>query len=1062
MRAIAEDQWEQFTQDWLAELLWRPASGEAIAPGSGERDSWADLVIRPRLLAAMQALNPEVPISYLQQALTEITTPSSQEAITENYRIHRILVDGYPLTYLDSDGVEHTPSIRIISPDPDRNDWLVANQVTIRQGDYHRRFDVVLFVNGMPLSIIELKAAGAVASAEAAHSQLATYVAEFPMAFRFTVLVLASDGLDARYGTPFTPLNHFAPWNVDELGQPMEPNRVVNEETIPALQDALRGLFQHERFLQLARDFTAFDEGEGGYHKRIAKPHQYFAVNRAVEKTIQAVHGDARAGVVWHTQGSGKSMEMELYAALIMREPALRNPTLIVITDRKELDGQLFAGFQRSLLLPEAPRQIRRRDELRHELAERTTGGIYFTTLQKFGLSLDEKRAGAEHPQLSARRNIVVIVDEAHRSHYDDLDGYAWHLRKALPHATLIAFTGTPVSFDDRNTRDVFGEYIDIYDLSRSVHDGATVPVYFEPRMITVARDGELSIEEIDAAADEATAGLSDDERRRAEAAATAVNAVYGAPERLTALASDLVKHWEARRELMRPKLESHGKALIVCNTREICAALYDALIQLRPEWHSDELSSGVVKVVYSGDATDPKHIRSHVRRENQNAALKERLRDAEDPLELVIVKDMMLTGFDAPPLHTLYLDRPIRGALLMQTLARVNRTFRGKEDGLLVGYAPIADNLTAALAEYTSDDRANRPVGKNTDLAAVLAKDTMAQIRDLTRECDWRATIASGGPKGYVNAIGDMVTMLRDPRDPRNTPGLETESLSSAFRRLSGVLNRAWTLAAGNATLADARDEIAFYNEVRTWMAKFDAADRMASGQPVPADVERLLGSLVAQATDATGIVDIYELAGMDRPSLSDLRPELLRQAQSARFPPLAIEALRAQLLQESAGVTRGNLVRQTTFSQRIDELMNRYTNRQLTSAEVIAVLIDLAREVAAEGDRGSHFSPPLGDDELSFYDAVAQNESAVNEFGEGVLADIARELVAIMRRDVRTDWTVREDVKAKLRSSIKRLLVLKNYPPDRQPGAIKLVMDQMEYLAPKYAEARASQRAS
>ncbi|GAA1768712.1 type I restriction endonuclease subunit R [Agromyces humatus] len=1058
MSGYSEAQWEQDTLDWLAEpLLWQTARGDEIAPGSGERDSWEDLVIRPRLLAAMQQLNPSVPMQYLEQALAEIVAPTSQDAITENHRIHGILVGGYRLSYLDADGAEQHPTIRVVSPDPDRNDWLAVNQVTIRQGERTRRLDLVLYLNGMPVSIIELKRAGTEqADASSAHAQLATYLREFPMAFRFCVFVLASDGLEAIYGTPFTPLNHFAPWNVDDDGKPVEPNRLVDGEAVPSLEDAVNGLYNQERFLQLMRDYTAFDEGDDGLLKRIAKPHQYFAVAKAVGTTVEAVRTNGKAGVVWHTQGSGKSMEMELYAALVMREPALKNPTVVVITDRKELDGQLFEGFDRSLLLPEKPKKIRLRRELRDELANRVTGGIVFTTLQKFGLSQAEKQAGLDHPLLSDRRNIIVIVDEAHRSHYDDLDGYARHLRDALPNATLIAFTGTPISFDERDTREVFGDYIDIYDLTRSVADGATVPVYFEPRLIKVTRAAELSEDDIDVAADEATIGLSDDERARIEASVAVVNAVYGAPERLEALAADLVAHWEERRARMQPFIESHGKALIVGGTREICALLYAEIVKLRPEWHSDDLAGGVIKVVYSGVPADTSPIVEHVRRDSANAAIKERLKDADDPLELVIVKDMMLTGFDAPPLHTLYLDRPLKGALLMQTLARVNRTFLGKEDGLLVGYAPVAENLAAALAEYTVTDREERPVGRDVDEAAALALQIVGDVRGLLAGFDWRAELAVGGSKAYLNAVAKAVAYLRDAQNPLNDPTLGPETLAARYRRLSGQLARAWALASGRKTLADVHDEIAFYQEVRVWMAKFDAADRKASGQPIPEDIQRLLGGLIAEATDAGGVVDIYEAAGMPRPSLSELTPDVVRNAQQARNPQLAIEALRAQLLEESAAVTRGNVIRQHAFSARIAELMNKYTNQQLTSAEVIAELVELAREVAAESSRGASFSPPLNDDELAFYDAVSQNESAVREQGSGILAEIARELVAIMRRDVRTDWTVRADVKAKLRSSIKRLLVLKGYPPDKQPEAIKLVMDQMEAMAPRYSEER------
>lgn len=1059
MTAIPESVWEQSALDTLAEPLgWTSLSGDQIAPGSGGRDGWDELLIRPRLLEALRRLNPGVPAQYLQQAVVEIASPTSQDAITENHRIHRYLTTGYRLTYLDHDGVEHNPTLRLLSTDPAENDWLAVNQVTIRQttpghGEVHRRFDVVLYVNGMPLSILELKKAGV--GAASAYAQLNTYLRELPMAFRFCVFTLASDGLEAKYGTPFTPLNHFSPWNVDDDGIPLQQPRIEGGEDVQPLDDALSGLYNQERFLQLVRNFTAFDEGAEGLVKRIAKPHQYFAVNKAVGKTIQAVETNGKAGVVWHTQGSGKSMEMELYANITSRHPKLKNPTIVVVTDRNELDGQLFQTFDRSLLLPEKPTQVTSRTQLRDELSARNTGGIYFTTLQKFGLSKAEKDAGLQHPLLSDRRNIIVIVDEAHRSHYDDLDGYAHHLQRALPHATRIAFTGTPISFAERDTREVFGDDIDIYDLTRAVDDGATVPVYFEPRLIKVSFAGDISPEDIDLAADEFTVGLDETERARLEASVAVVNAVYGAPERIEALAADLVEHWEKRREAMRTFIGGPGKALIVGGTREICANLYDAIVALRPDWHSDALDAGRIKVVYSGTAADQPPVSEHVRRDSANAAIKDRLKDAEDELELVIVKDMMLTGFDAPPLHTLYLDRPLKGALLMQTLARVNRTFRGKQDGLLVAYAPLADNLAQALQEYTVTDQERKPVGRDVEEARELALGFVEQIRMLLHGCDWQADLASGGPRALLRAATRATEFLRDVK--RNLPSDDDAPGTAArFRKLSGQLARAWALASGGSTLTELRNEIAFYEEVRVWMAKYDARDRQANDQPIPEDIQRLLGALIADATATNDVIDIYEAAGMPRLTLDRLTPEFTAEVQRARNPQLAIEALRAALIDESTAVSRGNLVRQRAFSERIAEIMNRYTNQQLTSAQVIAELVALAKEVAAEASRGQHFSPPLSHDELAFFDAVATNESAVDVQGEDTLAQIARELVAIMRRDVRTDWTVRDDVRAKLRSSIKRLLVKYKYPPDRQPAAIGLVMEQMEAMAPRYADGR------
>lgn len=1058
MTALPESAWEQDAIDTLAEPLgWRPAKGEEIAPGTGQRDTWDDLLIRPRLLDALRRLNRGVPGEYLQQALAEIATPKSQDAITENHRIHDYLVSGYPLSYIDADGVEQNPRLRLLGADPSENDWLAVNQITLRQGELHRRFDVILYVNGMPLSIVELKRAGSASTGVApAHAQLQTYLREFPMAFRFCVFTLASDGLEAKYGTPFTPLNHFAPWNVDDDGAPLSQPRMEDGTSIEPIDDALIGLYNQERFLQLVRSFTAFDETADGLTKRIAKPHQYFAVTKAVGSTVQAVETNGKAGVIWHTQGSGKSMEMELYANLVSRHPKLKNPTVVVVTDRTELDGQLFQTFDQSLLLAEKPVQVRERSQLRDELSNRVTGGIYFTTLQKFGLGKDEKDAGRRHPLLTERRNVIVVVDEAHRSHYDDLDGYAKHLRDALPNATLIAFTGTPISFAERDTRAVFGDYIDVYDLTRAVDDGATVPVYFEPRLIRVSLADSASEEEIDRAADEYTFGLDDSERARLEASVAVVNAVYGAPERIDRLAADLVQHWEERRERMKLFLESPGKALIVGGTREICARLYDAIVALRPDWHSDALDAGRIKVVYSGTASDQPPVSEHVRRDSENKAIKARLKDAHDELELVIVKDMMLTGFDAPPLHTLYLDRPLKGALLMQTLARVNRTFKGKQDGLLVAYAPLADNLAKALSEYTVSDQEHKPIGRDIDEAVGIATELVARIRDMLADCDWQAVARSGGSRAWRTAATTATNYLRDAANRLNAEELGPARLSARYRTATGQLSRAWALASGRDGLAELHQEIAFYEEVRVWMAKFDAAERQSRDEPIPDEISRLLGTLVAESIAPGEVLDIYEAAGLPRLALDDLGPEFLAKAQAAPNAHLAIEALRKSLTDAGSTVTRGNLVRQRAFSERIAEIMNRYTNQQLTSAEVIAELVELAKDVAAEASRGENFSPPLSNDELAFYDAVATNESAIDAQGEDVLAQIARELVAVMRRDVRTDWTVRDDVRAKLRSSIKRLLVKYKYPPDKQPEAIKLVMDQMESMAPKYAAER------
>ena len=1060
-----EAAWEAIALEILAEVEWETMTGEEISPYHHQRATWSDPIIQPRLAAALLRLNPTVPQAYLEQAQAELLHPRSADAITENFRFHEAMTQGYRgLSYVDADGIEQNPTLRLISSKPDENEYLAVNQVRLTDREHDRRLDVVLYCNGLPVAVIELKDAGnARTSSAGAHAQLATYVREFPLAFRSVLLTVASDGVTAFYGTPFTGLDHFSPWNVDDNGavvQPGTPSQFFGGTSASALEVLLAGLFNVDRFGQLLRGYTAFAETDAGLVKRIAKPHQYFAVTKAVGSTVEATRSDGRAGVVWHTQGSGKSMEMELYAAAVHREAALGNPTLVVITDRNELDGQLHDTFVASKLVPETPVRITSRAQLREALTGRATGGILFTTLQKFALTKDEKEAGRTHPVLTDRRNVLVIVDEAHRSHYDDIDGFARHLRDALPHASFIAFTGTPISFTERDTRATFGDYVDVYDLSRAVADGATVPVYFEPRHIEMKRAAGVSDEDIDAAADEATLDLDDIERRRVEAAVARITEVYGHPDRIRALATDLLAHWEQRKATMRTTIEVDGKAMVVCAPRVIAARLYDEIVRQRREagddtWHSDALDGGKIKVVYSGSISDTGIVGRHVRKEHEQKAVKARVKKADDPLEIVIVKDMMLTGFDAPCLHTLYVDRPLKGALLMQTLARVNRTFRGKDNGLLVGYAPLTESLERALADYSPTDQATKPQGRGSDEQVALALDLLDSL-DALVPFDWHARLAADAtPRAFLNVTTAAVEALLRPESRRTTAGeLEAEASPLVrYRKLASQLNRAWSIGGGSTTLAERDTDFRFHSQVRVMLAKLEAANRAADGRPVPEEIERLLRSLIAETTGSGEVIDIYAAAGIERPDLARLTPEALESIRHAERPHMAIEALRAALLADADAVTGGNIARERQFSERLGELMNRYLNSQLTAAEIIEELIRMAQDIAAEARRGETFDPPLDRRELATYDALSLNESADDLMGQDTLARIARELVEIVRRDVKTDWRVREDVRAKLRASIKRLLVKYDYPPDQQQGAIARVIEQMELFAAKEA---------
>src|SRR5699024_4102358 len=584
-----------------------------------------------------------------------------------------------------------------------------------------------------------------------------------------------------------------------------------------------------------------------------------------------------------------------------------------------------------------------------------------------------------------------------------------------------------------------------------------TVPVYFEPRLIQLARLDQLDDDTIDDAAEEATAGLDEVDKQRLQQSVAVLEALYGAPDRLKTLAEDFVAHWEQRRENMRPMISGPGKAMIVTATRSIAARLYEEIIALRPDWHDGSDAKGKIKVVYTANPSDPEPLKAHMRRPGAIAAIKQRVKDPADELEIVIVKDMMLTGFDAPALHTLYLDRSIKGALLMQTLARVNRTFRGKKDGLLVAYAPLLENLNAALREFTHDvDPTDPSAGRrDVDEAAQLVHTLVGSLREIVT-LDWKRIQNADVRRGHIDAVIATTNFLRSPLTEGNTDPEDPEArpLGDSFRSLSSKLDRAWALAAGHQDIQVLLPEVQFYKEVRVWMAKYDAQDRISRGEPVTDEVRRLLGELLVDSAESTGVVDIYQEAGLSLQRLDAITPAWTGDAKKPSKSQLPIEALKAAILEEAARVTRGNEVRSQLFSQRINELMLKYTNTQLTAAEVIARLIEMADEVSAESDRGERFSPPLGTDELAFYDVVSQNPSAVDVMGDDTLAQIARELVATMQRDIRTDWTVRDDVKAKLRSSIKRLLRKYKYPPDQQPEAIVSVMHQMESLAPRYAE--------
>lgn len=1102
MSLINEAEWEGAALEVLGELSWTNLTGQQISPSAqGEahtasglpiyqhlREKHDALEIPGQLRASIARLNPELNLTNeeIQRVARDVLTARSTDAQAENQDAHRYLTQGYkglPLTR--PDGSTYYPTIRIISRNPDENIWLAVQQVTLKNSENERRFDIVLYCNGLPVGIIELKRSGdPTADLRGAHNQIGLYAKEFPAAFRFNVLTIISDGITARYGTPFTPYAHMAVWNVDEDGKLVDLLHTSDDDLDQAYQFAqdvlLFGVANQERFLDLLHHYIVFQteaDAAGGTHvvKKIAKAHQYFAVSKAVGSTLDAVRGNQQIGVVWHTQGSGKSLEMVFYNNIVMRHPQLGNPTTVLITDRTDLDDQLYNTFTSTIdFLPEEPQEIGSIAQLRQELQGKQQGGIYFTTLQKFRKTKAEAEAGLAHETLSDRSNIIIIVDEAHRSHYDNIDGYARHLRDALPGASFIAFTGTPIeSLTTGSTRATFGDYIDIYDLTRAVADGATVPVSYESRYIPLALEGEEDIEAINDEAERLTEGLDEAEIRKTEQAVLKMTTMYGAPDRLAKLAADLVNHWEKRRSAMKPLIGGPGKGMVVAVTRQVCADLYDQIIALRPDWAGDSITTGKVQVLYTGSASDTPGIARFVRNNQASQTLQKRLKDPNDELELVIVQGMLLTGFDAPPLHTLYLDRPLKGALLMQTLARINRTYKGKKEGLLVGYAPLIENLKDALQNYAKSDGAGGPTEDDMQTAAEQALDLIQEIQNLLQPVPgWKDKLHGVGLQdnernGRLQALKIVLAYLlrnRDAPEPRvvktldgRTRTVAEKSIYSKFVERSSKLSNLFNLVATHTGIAMVerllaqKNYVQFFEEVRVSAAKTLAEDRIAQGHPVPEDIKQLLENYTEGLIETGEVKDLHEIAGIDRPNLTDLNLEALREAGRQGNETLTIEALRRAIQKATRDTVGKNQVRRAYYGEKLEKLINQYNNAQISFTEAMDHIIAFSQELKEEAARGEALG--LDYDEMVFYDTLEACDRAELEYSTEALAEIARGIAKAIQGSHK-NWRTRPDQRAKLRTTVKRLLRKYKYPPEGQDEARRRVLEQMEIMAAEKAE--------
>ena len=1046
MTTINESVVEDAALAWLGDLGWQVAHGLDIAPDTpnAERADYDQVVLGQRLRDALAALNPGLPAAALDDAFRKLTHPEGPTLEARNRAFHRMLVDGVTVEYRIAEGAIRGAQARVIDfGNPADNDWLAVNQYTVTQNKSNRRPDVVLFVNGLPLCIIELKnPVDEDATVWTAWQQLQTYKAELSALFAMNEVLMVSDGIQARIGTLTAGKEWFKPWRTIT-------GETLADANLTELQVMFEGVYEQKRFLALVRDFIVFeDDGSGALVKKMAGYHQFHAVRVAVDETLRAAElqaagmvaenrgrydagrrpggqpGDHRIGVVWHTQGSGKSLSMAFYAGAIIREPAMENPTIVVLTDRNDLDDQLFGTFSRCRdLLRQPPAQAESRADLRRKLSVES-GGVVFTTIQKF---FPEER-GDRHPALSERRNIVVIADEAHRSQYDFIDGYARHMRDALPRASFVGFTGTPIELQDANTRAVFGDYISVYDIHRSVEDGATVRIYYESRLAKLVLD-EDEKPTIDPEFEEATEGEEIERREKLKTKWAQLEAVVGAEKRLKQVAQDIVTHFEQRLETL------DGKAMVVCMSRRICVDLYRELVRLRPGWHNDNDEQGAIKVVMTGSATDPLDWQPHIRNKPRREALAKRFRDTSDSFQIALVRDMWLTGFDAPSLHTMYVDKPMRGHGLMQAIARVNRVFKDKPGGLVVDYLGLAQDLKQALATYTeSGGTGQTAIDQEEAVAVMLEKHEVCCA--LFHGFDW-SKWTTGTPQ-------ERLTLLPAGQEHILTQENGKERCVNAVRELS----QAFALAVPHEETLRIRDDVGFFQAVQSGLVKKAPGEARAEE-----DLDHAVRQIISRAVASEGVLDIFAAAGLEKPDISVLSDEFLAEVRGMPQRNLAVELLQKLLKGELSARRRSNIVQARSFADMLEQTLRRYQNRAIEAAQVIEELIELAKEMREANARGDKLG--LSEDELAFYDALESNDSAVQVLGDETLRNIARELVETVRRNVTIDWTLRENVRAQLRVLVRRILRKHGYPPDKQEKATRTVLEQAEVLSASWAAA-------
>jgi type I restriction enzyme R subunit len=1035
---MTEDQLEQDTLDWLASVGYTPLNARDLdnLDPRLERSSTRDVALSVSLRAAIDRLNPVVPAAAREDAFQQVMNLGQPALMSGNRAFHRVLVTGVPVQY-QKDGETRGDFVRLIDwQDVSRNEWLAVQQFTVKGPRHTRRPDIILFINGFPLVLIELKnPADLNADIWKAYDQIQTYKDQVADVFTYNELLVISDGTEARMGSLSANAERFMQWRTID-GMALDPLGKFQE-----LETLVRGVLAPAYLLDYLRYFVLFED-DGTLVKKVAGYHQFHAVRAAVEQVVTAASTDeairrGKGGVVWHTQGSGKSITMTCFAARVMQEPRLENPTILVITDRNDLDGQLLGVFSLSQdLLREQPQQATTRQRLRELLDNRPSGGIVFATIQKFMPGEDEDT----FPVLSQRRNIVVIADEAHRTQYGfDAKlkgkpgeekyqaGYAQHLRDALPNATFVAFTGTPVSSADRDTRSVFGEYIHVYDMQQAQEDGATVAIYYESRLAKLGlNEGELG--QLDDEVDELAEDEEESQQAKLKSHWAALEKVVGAEPRIASVAADLVAHFEERNNAQ------DGKAMVVAMSREICVHLYNEIIRLRPDWHNDDPEKGAIKIVMTGSASDKALLRPHIYSSQVKKRLEKRFKDAKDSLKLVIVRDMWLTGFDAPCVHTLYVDKPMKGHNLMQAIARVNRVFKDKQGGLVVDYIGIGEDLKAAMKEYTASKGRGKPtVDAREALAVMLEK--LDVLRAMLHGFDYSGFL-TGGHKTLAGAANHVLDIKSDKeRDGKKRFADNALAMSHAF-----------SLCCTLPEAKEHRDEVAFIQAVKVILTKREASAQRKTNEERDLAIRQIISSAVVSGE----VVDIFAAVGLDKPNIGLLDDDFLTQVNNLPEKNLAVELLERLLQGEIKSRFASNVVQDRKFSDLLADVIRRYQNRSIETAQVMEELIAMAKKFREASTRGDQLG--LREDEVKFYDALANNESAVRELQDETLKKIAQELTQSLRENLTVDWSERESVRAKLRLMVKRILKKYKYPPDQADFAVQLVLEQAQALGEEW----------